>query len=162
MSALDVGMEHVEVARSALDDVGDGVALLLRQLILIEQRMGEVAVLLRGKGPESSRAIARLNLEWSTLEAWLEFVSAAAATPEAVGRLWVLPPLASVRDRLRRLLQQGAACGRDPDAPHGLLAQLYRLATKLKAHEDLLAGLVDGPGHAQSEVNAMCAAGSGL
>jgi hypothetical protein len=161
MSAVDVGMdaEQVEVARHPLDDVGDGatVTVLLCQLGLIEQRMGEVAVLLLGAGSGSTRAVARLNFEWSTLEAWLEFISSMETTPKAVRRLWALSPLTRVRTRLRRLLQQGAAYGQDPGAPLGLVAQLHRLATKLKVHEDLVAGLVDGPGPdaAQSSVSAM-------
>jgi hypothetical protein len=155
MSGIEDDMEagHVDLAR-ILGNAEDGGRMLLRHIVIVERRMSEVAALLRGAGPGAARAVARLNFEWSTLEAWLEFFSATETTPESVGRLWALPALARARTKLRRLLQVGAAYGQEQQAPLAVVAQLCRLGGKLKAHEGIVAGLLnegpDGDAHASS------------
>jgi len=133
---VDMAQERGPKEQALCDDAGCE-AICLR-VATVWRRIDEAAAFLRGG---TAHGLARVAFEWSLLDACLE-----RRTPSQ-GHLqrWTLPPLEQLRARMRRLLQQGVACSRNPDASLRLVSQLFQLASKLSAHEATLRGLRGAP-----------------
>lgn len=100
------------------------------QIAVVEQTLDDVVSSFRVASARPTRGLARLAFAWSVLERMLEIASATSSA--SIAAWWARPGLKKLRMRLRDTLRDGVVYSQ---ASFWLVAQLYRMAVKLAAHE---------------------------